>query len=114
MRTIVAGSRAVVDYAVVRQTLDTLRFTVTEVISGAARGADQLGERWARERGIPCRRMPACWDLHGLRAGYVRNAEMVAIADALVAFWDGQSRGTRHVIELARAQRKIVVEVLVR
>lgn len=72
------------------------------VLSGAARGADTLGERWAAARGIRVFRYPADWRGLGLRAGRVRNALMATEADALVALWDGQSNGTRHMIETAR------------
>lgn len=88
-------------------------FAVTEVVSGTARGVDRLGERWARERGIPVRRFPARWNELGRRAGYVRNLEMVEYGDALVAVWDGESRGTRHVISAAtKAGRSVHVHLL--
>jgi|ERR1039458_1423661 hypothetical protein len=74
----------------------------TLIISGAARGADALGERWACEHAIPLVRMPADWDAHGRRAGYLRNLEMAKQAQALIALWDGTSRGTAHMIETAR------------
>lgn len=76
----------------------------TSVISGTARGADRTGETWAKARGIPVVRMPANWDAHGRSAGYRRNTEMAEAADALVAVWDGESRGTKHIIEIAKAR----------
>lgn len=72
------------------------------VISGTASGVDTLGERWAKENDIPVFRCPADWNKHGKRAGYLRNVEMAQGADALVAVWDGESRGTRHMIDIAR------------
>jgi hypothetical protein len=74
---------------------------IDEVVSGGARGADRLGEEWAAKENIPLRRFPAEWDRHGKAAGYIRNAEMAEYADKLVAFWDGESRGTKHMIDLA-------------
>ena len=68
------------------------------IISGAARGADTLGARYARERGVPVLEFPADWVRLGKRAGMVRNLQMLDSADAVVAFWDGQSRGTAHMI----------------
>lgn len=66
-----------------------------------ARGADLLGEKYAVERGYHVDRYPADWNGLGKRAGYIRNEQMARNADALVAFWDGQSRGTKHMIDLA-------------
>jgi len=72
------------------------------VVSGTAKGADRLGERFARERGYRIERFPADWNRDGYAAGPVRNAQMAENADALIAFWDGQSRGTKNMIENAR------------
>lgn len=72
------------------------------IISGGARGADRAGEMWARSNKHPLRVIPAQWGKHGKMAGYMRNRDMVEIADALVALWDGTSKGTWHTIELAK------------
>ncbi len=109
MRTIVAGSRGFSDYERLVATLEQLQITV--VLSGTARGADRLGERYASERGIAVERFPAQWDVYGKRAGYLRNQEMAGQADCLVAFWDGSSAGTGHMIDLARRQGLQVVVV---
>lgn len=101
MRTIIAGSRGVTDYAEVLKAVTQTPWRPTAILSGTARGADRLGERWARENGIPIEKFPANWDAFGKRAGYLRNAEMAQNADALIALWDGRSRGTKHMIDLA-------------
>ena len=75
-----------------------------QIVSGTARGVDQAGERYAASRGLDCVRFPADWEKYGRRAGYLRNCQMAENADALVAFWDGQSRGTKHMIEIAKAR----------
>jgi hypothetical protein len=75
---------------------------VTEVVSGGAAGVDRLGERWARGRQLPVRVFKADWERYRLAAGPRRNAEMAAYADALVAVWDGRSRGTADMIRRAR------------
>ena len=72
------------------------------VICGLARGADTLGNRYAEERGHTVQYFPADWKKYGRSAGYIRNAEMAQNADALAAFWDGKSLGTRHMIEAAK------------
>lgn len=75
------------------------------VICGDARGADALGAKWAEFHGIEVTHMPAKWRLEsGLTdrgAGHKRNAEMAAIGDVLLAFWDGKSKGTKGMIDRA-------------
>jgi hypothetical protein len=101
MRVIIAGSRGMVDPVMVNLAIEDSGFTLTEVVSGTARGADKMGEVWAEQMGIPIRRFPADWNLHRKSAGFVRNIEMAIYADALVAIWDGASRGTAHMIKAA-------------
>jgi hypothetical protein len=72
--------------------------TIVEVVSGHAPGVDRCGEAWARRCGIPVRLFPARWSEHGRSAGFRRNAEIAAYAGALLAWWDGESAGTRDVI----------------
>lgn len=106
-RVIIAGTRSFNDYELLRTSCNNLlsekqRTHTVVVISGTARGADQMGERYARERGFQLRRFPADWEQHGKSAGHIRNAKMADNADALIAFWDGQSRGTKNMIDNAR------------
>jgi len=106
-KVIVAGSRTIRCYDLVRGRLDELLANVAgpiEVVSGGADGADALGERYAREREHRLQRFPADWHKHGKRAGILRNRQMARHADALVAFWDGRSTGTADVIRTAREQ----------
>lgn len=79
-----------------------------EVVSGTARGADTMGELWAVERDLTVHTFPANWDKFGKSAGYRRNEEMAVFADAAVVFWDGASRGSEHMINLARKHGLIV------
>lgn len=104
MRCIIAGSRDFVDYEVAKAHLDRLfsRRSPYQIVSGGARGADALGERYAKEHDILLRVYPADWELHGKAAGLIRNREMAMNAEALVAFWDGESPGTRHMIDTAK------------
>lgn len=100
MKLIIAGSRGFNNYAFMEQRLrDRVRIEITEVVSGGARGADRLGEKWARLQGIPIKRFLPDWDGLGRVAGFRRNDEMAEYADALAAFWDGQSWGTRQMID---------------
>jgi hypothetical protein len=104
MRTIVAGGRDFLDAVVLCRTLDgwagTITSTVT-IVSGTANGADKCGEQWATSNGLRVRRFPADWNKYGRSAGYIRNSEMADYAEALIAFWDGKSKGTKHMIDLA-------------
>ena len=103
-RVIIAGSRTFDNYDLLKHTLDNYLIDKPDaiVISGGARGADALGERYAKERGLKIERYPADWKKYGRAAGPIRNEQMAARGDALVAFWNGESRGTRHMIETAK------------
>ena len=112
-RVIIAGSRWFSDYALLKRTMDTLLSNIKEditVVCGKARGADTLGEQYAKERGYAVAYFPADWDKYGKAAGFIRNEQMAQNADALVVFWDGKSRGTKNMIELA-AKYKLKVRI---
>lgn len=111
MKVIIAGSRGITDYREVELAVVDSRLEITTVISGCARGVDMLGLRWAAERKVPIERFPAKWKQHGKGAGFLRNSAMAYAADALIAVWDGQSHGTKHMIDTAR---EYGLEVLVR
>lgn len=117
MRTIIAGSRGITSLATVERAMQDCPWPVTEVVSGCARGVDQLGERWAELHGVPVAMFPAAWrradGSTNRAAGFERNCAMARYAEALVAVWDGRSKGTRHMIETMRKQGKpvYVVEV---
>ena len=103
MKVIIAGGRYFDDYERLCSYCDYLLQNKDdiEIVSGCAKGADKLGERYASERGYPVKRFPADWGTHGNRAGYLRNEEMALYGDALIAFWDGNSKGTQHMIRIA-------------
>jgi len=114
MKVIIAGSRNFNDYNLLKSSCDNLltQFTNIEIVSGTARGADKLGERYAREKGYSIKEFPANWSL-GKSAGYIRNDEMAKYADMLIAFWDGTSKGTKHMIDLAnkRGIKVVVIDI---
>lgn len=106
-RVIIAGSRSFSDYELLRAKCDSILAPKAGthdvvVLSGTAKGADRLGERYAKERGFEIRQFPAGWATFGKSAGVVRNHEMAKNADALIAFWDGKSKGTKNMIEKSR------------
>ena len=104
LNVIIAGGREFSDYELLRLKCDFFfsRRRPTAIVCGEARGADTLGKRYAQEHGIPVLSFPADWEKYGKKAGYLRNEEMARNADALIAFWDGKSRGTGHMIDLAK------------
>jgi hypothetical protein len=106
MKVIIAGSRSATDYQDLLNAIDIVSmingWDISEVVSGTARGADRLGERWAKENNILLKRFPADWDRWGKMAGMLRNADMAKYGNALLALWDGVSRGTFNMIDLAK------------
>lgn len=117
-KVIIAGSRGYSDYDMMKNLVDHYIAASgkdeIEIVSGGARGADKLGEQYAAKRGYPMIQFLAEWDTLGNIAGYVRNESMAKYASKhggmLIAFWDGQSRGTKHMIDLARMYRiKVIV-----
>lgn len=110
MKTIVAGSREFNDYNLVKQSLDEC--DISEIVSGCARGADTLGECYALEHSIKVTKFPADWNTYGKSAGYIRNEQMAAYGEQLVAFWDGKSKGTKHMIDLA-VKKNLKVKVII-
>lgn len=113
IRIIVAGSRDFDDYKLLEENLDNyINDLVLEpedrikIISGTARGADILGERYASTRKYFVHRFPADWNRYGRRAGYLRNEKMAKYAaienGVLFAFWNGESKGTKYMIDLAK------------
>ena len=105
-RVVVAGSRDFNDYNLLSSELDKFlagKKNVT-IISGTARGADRMGEQYAAEHGYKIDQFPAEWSKYHQGAGPIRNLEMVKTADAVVAFWDNQSTGTKNIIDCAKQE----------
>lgn len=119
-KVIIAGSRYYSDYEKLRSTCDRLLSRkladpdcLVIVVSGGAPGADSLGERYAKERGLAVERFPADWDAHGRAAGPIRNEQMASVADALIAFplEGAANRGTYNMVRLAK-ERDLQVRVI--
>ncbi|MEM7659150.1 MAG: DUF2493 domain-containing protein [Bacteroidota bacterium] len=111
-RVIIAGSRHYEDFSRLQEICDAKLKGPLEIVSGGARGADRLGEAYARLRGHAIKVFPADWATHGKLAGPLRNAEMVAYADRAIVFWDGRSRGSRNLIQLCQ-KAKLPLQVVV-
>ena len=107
MKYIIAGGRDFnnrnVMFKILSEKIDN---TQDIVICGDARGADMLGAEWATHFGIPIQHFPAYWEQYGKAAGFIRNAEMGEHADAAIIFWDGNSKGTKHMIQTMKRLKK--------
>jgi hypothetical protein len=103
LKVIIAGSRDITDYAIVELAIANsgIEDEITTIVSGTARGVDQLGERYAKEHKKKLAKFPADWDTYGKKAGYLRNTQMAEYSDALIGIWDGASYGTKHMIDIA-------------
>ena len=105
-KVIIAGGRDFENYDQLKKACDyylqNKKKEGIEIVSGGASGADKLGERYAEERGYPVTVFNADWNKHHKAAGPIRNRQMAEHANALIAFWDNESRGTKNMIEEAR------------
>lgn len=102
LRVLVAGGRDFNDYEKVSMMLGHLN--IKSIVSGMARGADMMGVKYANQNNLPVEEFYADWDKFGKSAGYKRNTKMLeSKPDYIIAFWDGQSKGTAHCISEARA-----------
>ncbi len=114
LRIIVAGSRGLAPngdaiHNAFDRWLEEESIVPGEIVSGNARGVDRAGEEWAVSVGLPVKRFPITqhdWRMYGKSAGPRRNAEMARYADAALIFWDGQSRGTKDMLEQMRDRKK--------
>lgn len=102
MKTIIAGGRDINDYQLVLDAIKESQFAISTVVCGGAKGVDSLGERYATEMNLHLNMFIPDWDTHGRAAGPIRNRKMAENAEALIAIWDGKSRGTKNMIETAR------------
>ena len=99
LKVIIAGSRGISDVGKLERAIENCGFKIGEVVCGDAQGVDTMGAHWAKKEHIPVRHFPANWDRDGKSAGFKRNVEMAQYADAVIALWDGQSHGTKHMID---------------
>lgn len=104
MKVAIIGSRSFSDYDFFVKEIESAVpiSDITAIVSGGARGADSLGARFGQDYVIPTEIYMADWQKHGKAAGFIRNSEIVKNSDIIVAFWDGQSRGTQDTMQKAR------------
>ena len=106
-RVIIAGGRHFGNYDLLKDKCVAILANKMEtcdvhIVSGCASGADSLGEAFADEFQLKVDKFPADWDKFGKSARYKRNVQMAENADALIVFWDGKSKGTNHMINIAK------------
>ena len=110
MKIAVIGSRTFDDQIQLNKELSEVFKDGDCLVSGGAKGADKLAEDWCRENDFECEIIYPDWQKHGQSAAFKRNHTIIEMADSVVAFWDGQSKGTKHSIDLAK-QKGIDVKI---
>ena len=110
-RIVIAGCRDYTNYKEAKEYIDACISQIRKeneiiIISGGAKGADALGEQYAKENSFKIERYPADWEKYGLSAGPKRNEQMAKICDFVICFWDGRSRGTKSMINYANKYKK--------
>jgi len=104
----IVGSRTFNDYGLLCKTI-LQNYKLEQIgciVSGGAKGADSLGERFAKENGKDTMIFKAEWDKYGKSAGFRRNIDIIEACDECIAFWDGVSHGTKHDIDLCKERGK--------
>lgn len=104
MKVAVIGGREFKDYDRVKRILDL--YPITVIVSGGAKGADSLGEKYADEKNLKKEIYHPDWDLFGKSAGFLRNTTIIENCDMVVAFWDGASKGTKDSLDKAQKLKK--------
>ena len=102
----VVGSRSIISYSKVKNTLDKLPFTIDKIITGGAKGVDASAERYADRNKIEKVIIKPNWDKYGTKAGFIRNEVIILNSDFVVIIWDGKSKGTQHDIHLCHKLKK--------
>lgn len=115
MKVIIAGSRGINSYDVVDNAIRQSGFNITEIVHGnCVNSPDMIGDLWARVHDVPIKKFPANWNEYGKSAGLIRNKEMAQYADALIAVWNGKSKGTKHMIDYAKQNGlEVYIDMLV-
>lgn len=107
----VIGSRSFNDYSLLSKNLNYMfKFDmIKSIVSGGAKGADSLGERYAIENNIPTKIFYPDWNKYGKRAGFLRNEDIIKNSDIVISFWDLVSKGTKHSIDLSLKNNKLLI-----
>jgi hypothetical protein len=113
MNLAVVGSRTFNNYELLEREILKSNLNIGCIVSGGAKGADKLAERFAKKYNLDTNILLPEWDKYGKSAGYRRNKDIIDACDICIAFWDGQSTGTKHTIDLAQEVKKPLIIIYV-
>jgi len=108
MKAAIVGSRSFTDYSKFKLLIDRYRDDISYLISGGAIGVDSMAEQYAIENSIPIDIIKPDWSI-GRSAGFKRNIDIINNCDMALIFWDGESSGTKHDIELCKTFGKFYI-----
>lgn len=106
MKLAVIGSRGFTDHNHLKKSLDGIS-GITEIVSVSPLGADSLATQYVIENSIPLKELPADYKTNGIKAPHIRNDQIISYCDAIIAFGDGKSPGTKSVIKKAKRVGKL-------
>lgn len=72
---------------------------ITEIVSGGAMGVDRSAKEYALKNDMRMREFFPDYQTYGKVAPLKRNLQIINYSDMVIAFWNGKSRGTKHIIE---------------
>lgn len=110
MKVIIAGSRTIEDESLIHKIIEQPNFSITEIVSGGAKGVDKFGESYAQKNNLKIVRFKPEWNKYKKGAGPIRNQQMAEYADALIAIVHNNSKGTTDIINKMKKLNKIVYE----
>jgi len=106
MKVVICGSRGITDKKYIFDCINNSKYHIKEVVSGHAKGVDMIGEEYAIANGVPVKIFEPDWNKYGRTAGIIRDKAMVSYADAVIAIWDGKSKGTYFTINYTKRMGK--------
>jgi len=114
MKIAIVGSRSFNNYKLLKNEIDKFKkeYHITEIVTGGAKGADVLAEKYAKENNIKLTVFYPDWNKYGKKAGFIRNDKIWQYADIGIAFWDGKSKGTQHSFKLAEKKYNKKLKVI--
>ena len=116
MKLAVIGSRKFTNYLFLQRVIRN-KFILSKIeciVSGGAKGTDILAELFADTYGIPKKIFYPEWKVYGKRAGFIRNEYIIEYADEVIAFWNGNSKGTKNSIDIAKRLKKKIYIIYVK
>ncbi len=114
MKLIIAGSRDIYDYTLIKDYIDSqCKFDITEIVSGTCSGVDTCGERYAKEHNIKLTKFPANWTKYGKAAGPIRNQSMALYADVAIVIHHTCSKGSMNMLQCMKQLNKPCIDITI-